>query len=286
MTDHDDTRLPPTVAALDEAQFLYEAAARHYEHGELLACEELLRTALLRFPNDGRFIQLQGLLWHSQRRYSSACRAFEIASLLVPLSHAAQLAQADVYRRCGRTDDARTILSFLVTRSDLPAILLPGLTSALGLIGEYQQALEVCRDASQRDPEQDQALYAMAYYMNKLDYPVECIAPLLRRALSLAPDSRLYRISLAVLAARSGQWQEAHTLFAPLNPADLKCQTCVRFMARVFDHQGDVPRRNAALARLEQLAHDRKHLTAGAATSQVQGPAPQARSAAPQRQGD
>jgi predicted Zn-dependent protease len=286
MMDHDDSHSPAATDALHEALSLYELAARHYEHAELPECEELLRTALLRFPNDGRFIQLQGLLWHAQRRYSSACRAFEIASLLVPLSHAAQLAQADVYRRCGRNDDARTILSFLVTRSDLPAILLPGLTAALGLIGEYQQALEVCRDASQRDPEQDQALYAMAYYMNKLDYPLECIVPLLRRAMSLAPDSRLYRISLAVLCARSGRWHEAYTLFAPLSPGELKCQTCVRFMARVFDHQGDTTRRNAALARLEQLAHDRQRLAAGTPAPQARGLAPQGRGPAPQGRGE
>jgi len=251
----------------DDSQFLYEAASRHYEHGEIAECEDLLRTALLRFPDDGRFIQLQGLLWHAQRRYKSACRAFEIASLLVPLSHAAQLALADVYRRCGKNDDAKTILTFLVSRSDLPAILLPGLTAALGLIGEYQQALEVCRDASQRDPEQDQALYAMAYYMNKLDYPLECVVPLLRRAISLAPDSRLYRISLAVLCARSGNLEEAYGLFTPLDPAEMNCQTCVRFMARVFDHAGDFKRRDDALARLEQLIRDRQRITSGTAAT-------------------
>ncbi|MCE9604448.1 MAG: hypothetical protein K8U03_06025 [Planctomycetia bacterium] len=248
----------------DDSQLLHEAMYRHYEHGELPQCEELLRVALLRFPDDGRFIQLQGLLWHAQRRYSSACRAFEVASTLVPLSPAAQLAMADVYRRCGKKDDARTILNFLVTRSDLPAIMLPGLTAALGLIGEYQQALEVCRDASQREPEQDEALYAMAYYMNKLDYPLECVVPLLRRAISLAPDSRLYRISLAVLCARSGNWEESYMLFAPLRIADMNCQTCVRFMARVFERHGDIARRDSALARLAQHSLDRARSGAGA----------------------
>jgi len=248
----------------EDSRFCYEAALRHYDLGELLECAELLRTALLRFPDDGRFIQLQGLLWHSQRRYAAACRAFEMASLLVPLSAAAQLALADVYRRSGRNDDAKTILSFLVTRHDLPTILLPGLTAALGLLGEYQQALEVCRDASRRDPEQDEALYAMAYYMNKLDYPLECIVPLLRRAISLAPDSRLYRVSLAVLCARSGNWDEAYAIFAPLDVAEMRCQTCVRFMAGAFDRRGDIAKRDAALARLEQLAHARQRIVAGA----------------------
>lgn len=246
----------------DDSRFCYEAALRHYELGELAECEELLRTALLRFPDDGRFIQLQGLLWHAHRRFAAACRAFEAASLLVPLSAAAQLALADIYRRTGRNDDARTILSFLATRHDLPTILLPGLTAALGLLGEYQQALEVCRDASGRDPEQDEALYAMAYYMNKLEYPLECIVPLLRRAISLAPDSRLYRVSLGILCARSGNWDEAYTYFAPLDAAEMRCQTCVRIMARTFDRRGDIAKRDAALARLEQLADDRRRIVA------------------------
>lgn len=248
----------------DDARFCYDAAMRHYEFGEFADCEELLRTALLRFPDDGRFIQLQGLIRHSQRRDAAACRAFETASLMVPLSATAQLALADVYRRSGRNDDAKTIVSFLATRHDLPTLLLPGLTSALGLLGEYQQALEVCREASQRDPEQDEALYAMAYYMNKLDYPLECVAPLLRRALSLAPDSKLYRVSLAVLCARGGDWDEAYTLFAPLDAAEMRCQTCLSFMARVFDRRGDEAKRDAAFARLAQLERDRRRITAGA----------------------
>jgi hypothetical protein len=160
---------------------------------------------------------------------------------------------ADSYRRCGRPNDARTILGFLAERSDMPTVLLPNLTAGLGVVGEYQQALDVCREASRREPERDEPIYGMAYYMNKLGYPPEVVLPLLRRCRALSPESRLYRTSLAVMCGRAGLWEEAYELFAEIDPATLRCQTCVRFMIRVFEHIGDHERRDAGLCRLLEL---------------------------------
>jgi tetratricopeptide (TPR) repeat protein len=237
----------------EDPQSVYEFGLRLYELGDLEACEQLLRVGLLEFPDDGRIVQLQGLVWHARRRYVSAIRALELASTLVPLSLPAQLAMADAYRRCGRPNDARTILSFLAERSDMPTVLLPNLTAGLGIVGEYQQALDVCREASRREPERDEPLYGMAYYMNKLGYPPEVILPLLRQCRALSPECRLYRTSLAVMCGRAGHWEEAYELFAEVDPATLRCQTCVRFMIRVFEHIGDHERRDAGLCRLLEL---------------------------------
>ena len=237
----------------NDPQSVYEFGLRLYELGDLEACEQLLRVGLLQFPDDGRIVQLQGLVWHARRRYVSAIRALELASTLVPLSLPAQLAMADAYRRSGRPNDARTILSFLAERSDMPTVLLPDLTAGLGIVGEYQQALDVCREASRREPERDEPLYGMAYYMNKLSYPPEVILPLLRQCRALSPESRLYRTSLAVMCGRAGQWEEAYELFAEVDPATLRCQTCLRFMIRVFEHIGDHERRDAGLCRLLEL---------------------------------
>jgi tetratricopeptide (TPR) repeat protein len=244
----------------DNPQSVYEFGLRLYELGDLEACEHLLRVGLLEFPDDGRIVQLQGLVWHARRRYVSAIRALELASSLVPLSLPAQLAMADAYRRCGRPNDARTILSFLTRRSDMPTVLLPNLTAGLGIVGEYQQALDVCREASRREPDRDEPLYGMAYYMNKLGYPPEVILPLLRQCRALSPESRLYRTSLAVMCGRAGHWEDAYELFADIDPSSLRCQTCVRFMISVFERIGDHERRDAGLCRLLELVDAQQRL--------------------------
>jgi tetratricopeptide (TPR) repeat protein len=255
----------------DDPQSLYEFGLRLYELGDLEACEQLLRVALLEFPDDGRIVQLQGLVWHARRRYLAAVRALELASALVPLSLPAQLAMADSYRRAGRPNDARPILSYLAERSDMPTVLLPNLTAGLGLVGEYQQALDVCREASRREPERDEPLYGMAYYMNKLGYPTEVMLALLRRCRALAPESRLYRTSLAVMCGRAGLWEEAYELFADVDPQTVRCQTCIRFMIGVFEHIGDHERRDAGLCRLLELVDAQQRLLEPAASG-LRGP--------------
>lgn len=237
-----------------DVQSVYELGLRLLELGELDEVEERLRTALLTCPDDGRLIQLQGLVWHARRRYAAATRAFELATTLVPLSLAAQLAMADSYRRGGRADDARTILNYLAERPDMPTVLLPNLTAGLGMVGEYQAALDVCRQASQREPDCSEPIYGMAYYMNKLHYPPEVILPLLRRSLEMAPDCKTYRVSLAVMCGRAGHWDEAYELFVEIDPGKVGCQTCIGFMVHVYERVGDHVRRDACLCRLLELS--------------------------------
>ena len=232
-----------------------ERGQKYLVSGQHGAADELVIAALEQFPEDGGLLQLQGMIWHAMRRYASARQAFELASLLVPLSLAAQLTLADTYRRCQQRSAAQTILSYLATRNDVPTSLLPPLTAGLGAIGEYQLALETCREASRREPDSDEALFGMAYYMNKLDYPVECVLPLLRTAVSLDPACRMYRMGLATTCVRARLWNEAYDLFCEVSPEQVKCASCLNVMIRVFDRIGDHPRRDGCLSRVLELSN-------------------------------
>lgn len=238
---------------LDEIADLYELERRD-------ECSERLRIGLLERPDDGRFIQWQGLLWHAQGDFAGACRALEVAGLLVPLSIPAQLALADAYARAGKSADARTILRFLAERDDVPTIFLPQLTVGLGRIGEYQLALDVCREASLREPDSDEACYGMAFYMSKLRYPTECVLPLLRRALALEPTRPLYRLALAVVCARSGRRRETYELFCGVEIRNLACASCLQTMIGVFAEFGDNERLAAAEAHVLRVVEHRKRL--------------------------
>lgn len=227
-----------------------------YEQSDLEGAEAILGQALLEFPDHGELLQLQGLVWHARRRYAAACNALELAGLLVPLKLAAQLVLADCYRHGQHKDTAQVILSYLATRRDMPTSLLPNLSSGLGKVGEYQLALEVCREAARRSPDCDESIYGIAYYMNKLGYPGECILPLLHRARSLAPDCQLYQISLAVIYVRLGQTLDAYEQFCDLQIENVRCLGCLELMVRTFDRMGDHERRDACCCQLLQITRN------------------------------
>ncbi|MBL9081048.1 MAG: hypothetical protein JNK76_04540, partial [Planctomycetales bacterium] len=178
--------------------------AEAYARRDWETCNQLLRDRFVQNPDDGRCLQWLGLVWHAQGAFAAARRALESASLLVPLWVPAQVALAEAYQRCGRRDDALTILRFLAERNDVPTNQLPRISAALGKLGEYALALDVCREASLREVDDDEACFGMAYFMQKLGYPTECVLPLLRRALALEPERPLYRLSVGVVCARTG----------------------------------------------------------------------------------
>jgi tetratricopeptide (TPR) repeat protein len=233
-------------------QEVYRTGLELYDAQQMEPLETLLKVALLQFPDNGRFIELQGLVWQRQQRFEPARRAFELASSLVPLSIAGQLALADAYRRCGQPADARQILSHLAGRDDIPTTLLSHLTAGLGHLGEYQLALEVSREAVQREPDRDEAIYGMVFYMSKLNYPTECMLPLLRRAVSLAPERQLYRLGLAWISARAGHWDEAYMVCRGLIAGRIECRNCLHFVISVFEIVGDDLRRETWRAELSR----------------------------------
>ncbi|MBA4016528.1 MAG: hypothetical protein C0483_05015 [Pirellula sp.] len=242
--------------------------AQAYEASEWDACNCALRLALLRFPDDGRFIQWQGLVWHAQGAFAAACRALETAALLIPLSIGAQIAWADAHLAAGRRDDARTILRFLAARIDDVALPhLPRLASGLGRAGEYALALDVCREASLREPEDDEACFGMAFFMNRLGYPAECVLPLLRRALALEPERPVYRLSVGVACTRLGLCDEAYELLCSVDPQQVTCMSCLRVMTRLFEQFDDARRRDAALIRALQLPRRRTRTTSASSTA-------------------
>ena len=252
------------------ADGLLRDIAAAYEANDWERCGQALRIALLRFPDDGRFLQWQGHAWHAQGDYAAACRALETAALLIPLSIGAQIAWAEAHLAAGRRDDARTILQFLAARSDdVASPLLPRLAAGLGRSGEYALALDVCREASLRDPEDDEACFGMAYFMNKLGYPVECVLPLLRRALALEPERPVYRLSVGVACARSGLGEEAYALLAGIDPQHVTCLGCLQVMSRLFEKFDDAPRRDAVLRRALRLARRRRTQVATSASTSV-----------------
>lgn len=224
-----------------------------YRSGRRAEAAAVLRDRLSQRTDDGRDLQLQGLLWRDDGRSAAARAALESAMFLSPLEPDAWLALAEIYERTGRKDDARTAVAALVERTDLAEELMPRVAALSGRLGDAKVALELCRRALVRDPDCDEALFGAACYMRTLNFPLEMVAGLLRRAVRLDPNCCLYRRTLANLLMSMNQSAEAYAHYRHVPTEQVCCAGCLRTMHEVFDRAGDIDRRDAVAERLQLI---------------------------------
>lgn len=221
---------------------------------------ELARAELDRRPHDGRLWELCGMAHAAAGNRSKAIDALEAATMLVPLSAAAQCVLANCYASTGRGELAREMYQFLLSLDSLPGQLLPVVAAGLGRAGDAVSALEACRRAAVLETGSGQPLYGMAHYMERLGYPVELIAPVLRKAVDIEPETFQYRFALAVACEKLGRISEAYLALCPvINPQHVQricCSKCLQKMAEIFASAGDQDRRKACLERAAETRPD------------------------------
>lgn len=241
------------------ARELCDEVKQLIESGDMVAALARLQRNINAFPEEGRVWELCGIVLHRQREWEQATGALERASLLVPLSAPGQFALADCYCRAGHNQAAEAILVYLAGRDDLSDAMLSPLARRLSTIGRSHLALDVCREATRRDTCDDQAFFAVAYYLGRCGYPAELVANALRRALFLAPGNRRYRLALGTLLARCNELNEAYRVLASLAPCELRglhCAVCVEALCLVYQWAGDDARLAACRQRHADLAID------------------------------
>jgi tetratricopeptide (TPR) repeat protein len=237
-----------------EVRRAFQQGLTLYHASQFERAAEILDGAMQYAPEHGDLLQLRGLVLYARRDFTGALAAFEQAMTLVPLIVTAQISMADCYRREGHRATAAVILNYLAGRDDLPTTVLSSLSAGLGGIGEYHAALKVCRLAARREPERDEPLFGMAYYMNKLEYPAERVIPLLRRALSFSPGCQLYQLGLATLYVRTERFEEAYALCKQISPEKVSCTGCLALMRMVFEGFEDDQRREACCRQIARIS--------------------------------
>lgn len=204
-------------------------------------------------PWDGRLWELLGLARKRMCDLDRARRALETANSLVPLSVPAQCALADCYLAAGQKDAARAILTHVAANTFCPTANLAELAAGLGRIGELELALRTCRLATEREPDRDEPLYGMAYYMRRLRYPTQMIAGVVAQAHRLDPASMTYRLALASLYLELDRPADAHQLVRGLRVEPLRCRNCLTKLEQLFERVGDEEQRERCAARLQEL---------------------------------
>jgi tetratricopeptide (TPR) repeat protein len=206
----------------------------------------------------------RGLLWQQlgmrlrqRNHYDAALWSLEAASVLIPLSHAGQMALAECYVDAGYLEAARAIYRYLAGAIRVDTQLLESLSDGLGRVGEKDLALDVCREAAQRLPRTAGPLLGIAYYLRRLRRPAAIVLPYLERAFKLAPENLECRISLAWILHGTGRSAEGADLLACVQIDEFECVRSLTMMHRVLEAAAEFSFASACKYRLDSLAAQR-----------------------------
>jgi Flp pilus assembly protein TadD len=206
-----------------------------YERGFVRAALGTLSRGTEQFPDAARLWEMQGILLHREEDFVGAEFALETATMLAPLSMAGEYALAACYVQTGHLSAAGSIYEHLLNRRHVPTARLAELAAGLAKCGMLHQALIVCRQAAELEPDSDEAIYGMAHYMSRLSYPAEQVIPLLQKAVDLAPHEALYRLALVGWLARTGCFRQAHHHLKAITPERLQAIECSCCLNRLME---------------------------------------------------
>ncbi|QDV16520.1 hypothetical protein Pan153_11500 [Gimesia panareensis] len=208
-------------------------------------------------PDAGKAWELKGLIEDSLSWHNTSIHSLETATTLIPLSASGQYVLAKNYLESGKTELAQAVFTILLQRDDIPDRLLPALSSYLGRHSEMTQlALQACRTAIRRDPDQADSWLGMAHFMNQLGYPQRQVASVLRKAVSLDPENHHYRLALSNVLERIGYHTEAYHVVKQISRSQLQeinCTSCLERLLDIFDDAHDETRSEICRKKLQQL---------------------------------
>lgn len=241
-----------------EPQHILQKAIGLFRQGLQFQALEWLARLLQTQPDSGKAWELKGLIEDSLSWQHVSIHSLETATTLIPLSASGQYVLAKNYLETGKTALGRSVFTILLQRDDIPDQLLPAIAAYLGRYPDLTYlALYACRKAVQQDPECGDSLLGMAFFMEKLKYPYPQTAGVLRKAVSLEPENRHYRIALSNILVQSGEMEEAWKTAREISRTELKqiqCSRCLQKLIHIFTEAEDHSRRDFCLSLQQQLS--------------------------------
>ncbi len=217
-----------------------------YLADDSVLADSLMKQALVETGSASRLLEISGIIAYHQGNVQESIRLIEAAMFEIGLSISGQLTLANAWLQTGDFDSTRTTVTFLVDIIErVPCSMLPDLTHLLSAIQEYELAIAVCREAYERNPDDDNAVFGAAFYMDRAGYPVELVKSMMLKAVDMKPSSQLYRANLAVVCSAMGQWEIAYSHACRLSDAALKslpCRCMAKQIAELFSRFQDVDR--------------------------------------------
>lgn len=201
-----------------------------------------VQCALVNNQNDGRLWELRGFI-HSQRhQWHLARHALETATTLVPLSAAGRVYLAECYRQTGLTDLARELACEMLGDAHIGSSLFLAVAALLDRVGCTRQAVEICQNAIEADPQWAQAWYDLAFYLAKCQPDSGLIEHASRQAVRLDPTKLTFRLVYACRLASQERIEEAYELVCELDQPAINsvcCAGCLRKLQAIYEFIGD-----------------------------------------------
>jgi len=222
-----------------------EAARTAFEQGDVALSLHLVYDHLRREKHDGRAWELLGLLQYTRKRISAAIKAFEQATMLVPLYPATRVCLAICYGQIGKRELSKDLLTALIDDESLTVPLVLQVAAGLDAIDQPGLSMRACREASRREPEHPQPYYDLGYYAARCGQPTHVSENLARKAISLDPGNVCYRVGLASLLIKQDRKEEGYQVVAGLSNQQIQnigCRCCLERIAELFESAGDYRR--------------------------------------------
>jgi tetratricopeptide (TPR) repeat protein len=215
-----------------------------YRRGAILEARALLEELLEQQTGNCKATLwgLHGLLLSDLGDHQLALTSFKTASSLAPLMDDQKLVQAETYLANRDFELARAMFLDLENHNTISVQQMHRLALGLTKTGLPLRALQICRDAVQREIGGPDLYYTMAQLMNGLGHSPSAVLSVLKVAVSLAPDEVKYRIGLAAHLARFKDVSEGYQAIQNLTPRQigrLDCRRCVGFLRWIYEAVGD-----------------------------------------------
>ncbi|MEW4489930.1 tetratricopeptide repeat protein [Thalassoglobus sp. JC818] len=221
---------------------ILEQAVIKYEAGDFDSARKLTKQFLHQNEHDGRGWELLGLIQYRSRQFPSSVSALEQASLYIPLRIKSRTYLALGYGEIGKHELSRDLLIDLIADPAISVALLIETATGLDSIGRPDLAVDACRKATERDPDNAQAYYSLSYYVARAGLTTAITESLARHAISLDPTNARYRVGLAGLLMSQDRHPEAYELVKSFDDEQLSgihCKQCLGRMRDLYQQAGD-----------------------------------------------
>ncbi|MFZ0560995.1 MAG: tetratricopeptide repeat protein [Terriglobales bacterium] len=189
-------------------------------------------------------------------------RAIALAQLAVrehPEYGYGPLALAEAYIHAGRFEEGRVWLDRVDPEYAKSEVGMAGLAGLYGEMGDYEQALALCSQILEKEPDLYSALYNCGN-INLLDGQYHEAEQLLRRAVQLVPEQAAPKHFLGRALLRDGRNAEAQPFLQQAAAMDSKVWDYHYWLAESLEQSGNITAARTEYQRALQLNQDSKEV--------------------------
>lgn len=231
-------------------------ARQEFSVGRFRHAIQFARYALARDSDDASSLELLGVSLCKRCDFCEGIDALERAALIQPLGRESQIELAIAYGCVGRQSLSRDLLMAAAISQHVTTAGLLSIAAGLEAIDEPRLAMEACRRAGKRSPDDADVHYQMGYYAQRCGHPTSVSEALIRHAIELDPRNVHYRVGLVSMLIRVGRKLEAIAVIECVVPArlnEVSCQCCLKRIANLFFDCDDLSRAKRCAERLAVL---------------------------------